>query len=874
MKIPLLNRKPWPGKAYCTAPFTSLVVDPNKNVRPCCTFDGSLGNLERDSLTDILTGPQWTEVKTQITEGATPAGCVNCYDREKATGWSVRTCQHDPEKAQNDHWRTAITQLEINSSNICNLACTHCSAEFSSRWVQLNDKFGKEVAYHHLTPDHKVHGPNPENMVRQIAALDLRHLEVVRFKGGEPMLNNDVPAVLQHLLDRGLLHDVLVHFVSNGSVVNDKVLDLLHHARAVEMCISIDGMGGLQDYIRPGPSDITRIERFISRVSSIPRLRFLLSISVMAYNVFSLDRISEWWNGFRETRPEQFPRLGFGLHVVHPAYLSVTVLQDATREMLASKYRRLSNADYRCVIQGLTQPFAGVARHNEFVRYTRDMDKVRNADVLQVVPELESEMVLLPVTGPKEGTWSSSVSPGTESQADTFRKGLSLSEAGMYAEALQLYDRYLQTTAVRGKGFRVKVPDPTERPSKGTPYCTAPFTSLVVDPNKNVRPCCTFDGSLGNLERDSLTDILTGPQWTEVKTQITEGATPAGCVNCYDREKATGWSVRTCQHDPEKAQNDHWRTAITQLEINSSNICNLACTHCSAEFSSRWVQLNDKFGKEVAYHHLTPDHKVHGPNPENMVRQIAALDLRHLEVVRFKGGEPMLNNDVPAVLQHLLDRGLLHDVLVHFVSNGSVVNDKVLDLLHHARAVSMCISVDGTGPLQDYIRRGPSDITRIERFISTLSALPRIRFLLSISVMAYNVFSLDRISEWWDGFRSTDPDRFERLEFHLHVLEPPYLSVNALQDRTRQRLIRKYRALSDADYGVVIFTLAQPFAGIAVHNKFVTYTRDMDRAWNSDVLQVVPDLEPEMVLLEPPGFAADAWQRVHSAIRGVLSPRP
>jgi hypothetical protein len=45
-------------------------------------------------------------------------------------------------------------------------------------------------------------------------------------------------------------------------------------------------------------------------------------------------------------------------------------------------------------------------------------------------------------------------------------------------------------------------------PPDQIPYCTAPFTSAVVDPDKGVRPCCTFDGRLGNLQTARLADIL------------------------------------------------------------------------------------------------------------------------------------------------------------------------------------------------------------------------------------------------------------------------------------------------------------------------------------------------------------------------------
>ena len=42
-------------------------------------------------------------------------------------------------------------------------------------------------------------------LVRSLRELDLSHLERVSFKGGEPMVNTDVPAVLEHLREIGRL---------------------------------------------------------------------------------------------------------------------------------------------------------------------------------------------------------------------------------------------------------------------------------------------------------------------------------------------------------------------------------------------------------------------------------------------------------------------------------------------------------------------------------------------------------------------------------------------------------------------------------------------------------------------------------------------
>ena len=50
---------------------------------------------------------------------------------------------------------------------------------------------------------------------------------------------------------------------------------------------------------------------------------------------------------------------------------------------------------YAPVVRVLDQPFAGVQRHDEFVRRTQELDRELGTEVLAAVPELAEEMVLL-----------------------------------------------------------------------------------------------------------------------------------------------------------------------------------------------------------------------------------------------------------------------------------------------------------------------------------------------------------------------------------------------------------------------------------------------------------------------------------------------
>ena len=440
MRLPLLDRARWFRRPtpYCTAPFTAATIDPDKGVRPCSCFEGVLGNLHDSSLRDILGSPQWKNVRAEMERGDLPKGCTSCYEREKATGWSDRKLFIEARATKNGQWSKGFTELEINSTNVCNLACTHCSPDFSSRWMHLIKRLEQENVPHYRRTG-EIHKADPEAMVRHVAGLDLSHLDVVCFKGGEPMLNPDVRAVLRYLDERGILKKVRVTFVTNGSVVDEEILDLLRRAESVLMSISVDGIGKVQEYIRRGPSEIPRIERFIEAFATLKKIEFTLSISIMAYNVFSLDRITQWWNGFRDVYPGKmrYP-LFFLLEVISPPILSVNVLQDATRRELLAKYRGLSDANYAAVIAALEQPFGGAQIHNDFVEYTRGMDRIWKSDVLDAVPELASEMVHLDVPAGSAGA-------GDDPRAKTLSEGVSLTHAGHYEEAVRLYDRYLES---------------------------------------------------------------------------------------------------------------------------------------------------------------------------------------------------------------------------------------------------------------------------------------------------------------------------------------------------------------------------------------------------------------------------------------------
>ena len=237
------------------------------------------------------------------------------------------------------------------------------------------------------------------------------------------------------------------------------------------------------------------------------------------------------------------------------------------------------------------------------------------------------------------------------------------------------------------------------------------------------------------------------------------------------------------------------------------------------------------------------------PDPQLLLENLRGVDLQQLAFVSLKGGEPMLNADVPALLQHLEERGVLGKVTVFVVTNGTTLDQQVLALLARAKQVALCVSVDGHGDLQTYIRHGASDLATIEHNLAVYAAVPNFVLDRNTAVMAYNVFHLDRIDAWWAALAERFPGRCRPSHYESFVLWPQDLSVHCLQDSTRAALAAKYTALDPVLYAPVITVLRQSFAGPKLHDALVRRTRREDAELGRSILDVVPELAAEMVLL-------------------------
>ena len=445
----------------CTAPFSSVLIDINKNIKPCNQYaEGPMrnsqeefirdeyvpGNLNDSTLRDVLNNDRYTTLKKNMHEGVVPKGCEWCLQREKETGFSQRqafmppgaeTFSDNKNTSYNgrlyyEDWYKGITVLELDTSNICNLTCAGCDSFFSSMWKPIEDAiipednnrfYMKEKPYRNVP--YEFHIGN--KLINQLAGINLSYLKRVIYKGGEPFLNKDMIISLRYFDRIGVLPNLTIGITTNGTVANPHITRLLDRAKRVEIVLSVDGVDKVNRYIRHSPANLSstlNLINFCNQFHNSSRYVISMMPTVMVYNIFSLDKLLDWW--LFEMKPRYD---NAGIKTISPVFysshflrnktwLTLRTLQPHTIKQLIKYYEEKSkdpkykNVNKDSNIKSHSNPFenlihvlkntvyGGDMLHDRMVKYTKDMDAIKGQNVLDAVPELKKEMVYLTVKYP------------------------------------------------------------------------------------------------------------------------------------------------------------------------------------------------------------------------------------------------------------------------------------------------------------------------------------------------------------------------------------------------------------------------------------------------------------------------------------------
>jgi len=262
--------------------------------------------------------PHKKEQRKLMLAGVKPAECSYCWNMEAHDKLSDRHYRSGEPWAAKDY--SIITKstgdedaipsyVEVNFNNVCNLACSYCSPQFSSTWQQETDRHG---AYPTLVPHNAAehfsgnrkpipardHNPYVEAFWEWWPTL-YPELEHFRMTGGEPLLDRNTYRVFDYVLANpsAKLH---LNVTSNFSVDEKSWQKYLAYVK--QLCdgriehfmqyVSLDAWEAQAEYIRHGLDfDLLwdRVNQFLTEIPSYNSLTFIVTMNNLS--VSSLDQL-------------------------------------------------------------------------------------------------------------------------------------------------------------------------------------------------------------------------------------------------------------------------------------------------------------------------------------------------------------------------------------------------------------------------------------------------------------------------------------------------------------------------------------------------------------------------------------------------------
>ena len=323
--------------------------------------------------------------------------------------------------------------------------------------------------------------------------------------------------------------------------------------------------------------------------------------------------------------------------------------------------------------------------------------------------------------------------------------------------------------------------------NKPDTLCMAPWTHTYLSPQTERRMCCAsrepaqnftqyIDTSAGTGKYIPITleDHWNGEHMKSVRSRMMRGEILPECEVCND--KLLNTSVYRSYFDSlfghkyldVVASTDS--TGYTTMKPVSwdyrfSNLCNFKCRMCGDMLSSAWET-------EQRQHNMidltNPKNNWMRSEVKQQIEQFQqtqieaefsqAVEEHRIEEVYWVGGEPLMYEQHWRYMQRIIELGDGPNVYARYNTNLSRVDYRGInlyrDILSRLRDWQICASLDGTGPIGEYIRTGLDYDQWLENFhqgskISRHGRQIRIDFTLTLPGM----FEVTRIEQLARQFR-------------------------------------------------------------------------------------------------------------------------
>ena len=386
--------------------------------------------------------------------------------------------------------------------------------------------------------------------------------------------------------------------------------------------------------------------------------------------------------------------------------------------------------------------------------------------------------------------------------------------------------------------IRSKNPFQVFTESENKSWCPVPWVACSVATNGHYRLCvqANTDRKSRGLFYDSdnkpmkagelsMRESRNAPLVNEVRLAMLEGRDHPACTRCAGDERSGTLSRRALDRynhvtvsknisfekckaktKPDGSIN-HEDFPLKDLDLRMGNRCNLKCRMCfpgeSSYWYSEWLEtISKKFNSgvdQVTLERNSRGNVVSSNDTLDWAKDSKLIpnlfsDTPELQNMAIVGGEPLLIEEHCQALMSFVEQNKASEITLSYNSNLTVLPKKFLDLWKEFKEVKIGYSIDGIGPVNDYIRY-PSKWESIVRNIEKLNeAEGRYDVWPAVTVMAYNVLYVPEIIKWQIesnyGYQNREPLTLFMVQHPLRF--PSEFSTQILPKSVKDVVAQKF----------------------------------------------------------------------------------
>ena len=308
-------------------------------------------------------------------------------------------------------------------------------------------------------------------------------------------------------------------------------------------------------------------------------------------------------------------------------------------------------------------------------------------------------------------------------------------------------------------------------------FCVHPWVNLEVYNTGTYDFCCIAktshltgeDGEILQVEKHTPKEAWNAKSLRQIRKDMLDGKKLDICKNCWYQESIgkesyrkrhnNEWTHRLGKEEIQRrvrysVDNDYYvDTPPDYLDLRLGSICNLKCRMCnvwnSNQIEKEHLKLKTnnmyadiwsrQYGRDVNITPLSNEWL----EAESFWEQLHEY-IPTLKKVYFTGGEPTLVQSNYSFMEEMIDQGFQNKIDLFFNTNCTNVQPRWLETLSKFKNVQINASIDGVGPVNDYIR-APSNWSAIYKNFIDMANLRNVRLDISPVIQTYNILDIGNI---------------------------------------------------------------------------------------------------------------------------------